>query len=54
MTTATRNVADAANAIGLTGDIRWAVFEPEAQVLLARIEPMTNHYEVRANTASDN
>jgi hypothetical protein len=54
MTTATRNMADAANAIGLTGDIRRAVFEPEAQVLLARIELMTNHYEVRANTASDN
>jgi len=31
-------------------DYRTPVFEPEAQALLARIEPMAHHYEVRANT----
>ena len=27
-----------------------AVFEPEARALLSRIEPLANHYEVRAAT----
>jgi heme-degrading monooxygenase HmoA len=31
-------------------DYRTAVFEPEAQALLARIEPLANHYEVRVAT----
>ena len=26
------------------------VFEPEARALLSRVEPIANHYEVRANT----
>jgi hypothetical protein len=26
------------------------VFEPEALLLLARVEPIARHYEVRANT----
>ena len=31
-------------------DYRTPVFEPEARALLARIEPIANHYEVRAAT----
>ncbi|HEX4002620.1 MAG TPA: hypothetical protein VHX36_08220 [Candidatus Acidoferrales bacterium] len=31
-------------------DYRTAVFEPEARALLSRIEPIADHYEVRANT----
>lgn len=27
-----------------------AVFEPEAKLLLSRVEPVANHYEVRAST----
>jgi hypothetical protein len=29
------------------------VFEPEARVLLSRIEPQAKHYEVRVNTLAD-
>ena len=29
-------------------DYGTAVFEPEARVLLSRIEPIANHYDVRA------
>ena len=29
-------------------DYKTAVFEPEARKLLSRIEPVANHYEVRA------
>lgn len=29
-------------------DYRTAVFEPEARKLLSRIEPLANHYQVRA------
>ena len=35
-------------------DYRTPVFEPEAKALLARFEPVANHYEVRANTRSGN
>jgi hypothetical protein len=31
-------------------DYRTPVFDPEAHVLLSRIEPTANHYEIRANT----
>jgi hypothetical protein len=31
-------------------DYTVPVFEPEAKVLLRRIEPVAKHYEVRANT----
>jgi len=31
-------------------DYNVAVFEPEARVLLARVEPIARHYEVRAST----
>jgi len=31
-------------------DYSSPVFEPEATRLLSRIEPVANHYEVRANT----
>jgi heme-degrading monooxygenase HmoA len=31
-------------------DYRTPVFEPEARALLARIEPVANHYEVRVAT----
>jgi heme-degrading monooxygenase HmoA len=27
-----------------------AVFEPEARALLAKVEPVAKHYEIRANT----
>lgn len=33
-------------------DYSVPVFEPEARRLLSKIEPIANHYEVRANTAS--
>jgi heme-degrading monooxygenase HmoA len=29
-------------------DYKTAIFEPEARKLLSRIEPVANHYEVRA------
>jgi len=32
-------------------DYSVAVFEPEARRLLAKIEPIATHYEVRVNTA---
>jgi hypothetical protein len=32
-------------------DYSTPVFEPEARGLLSRVEPIANHYEVRANTA---
>lgn len=32
-------------------DYATAVFEPEARLLLSRIETMAHHYEVRASTA---
>jgi hypothetical protein len=31
-------------------DYRTPVFEPEARALLARIEPIANHYEVRVDS----
>jgi heme-degrading monooxygenase HmoA len=31
-------------------DYAVAVFEPEAKALLSRVEPVANHYEVRADT----
>ncbi|HEX5228702.1 MAG TPA: antibiotic biosynthesis monooxygenase [Bryobacteraceae bacterium] len=31
-------------------DYKTAVFEPEAKILLSRIEPLANHYDVRAAT----
>jgi heme-degrading monooxygenase HmoA len=31
-------------------DFATPVFEPEARVLLSRIEPIAHHYEVRAST----
>lgn len=31
-------------------DYRTPVFDPEAHALLSRIEPIANHYEIRANT----
>lgn len=33
-------------------DYSVPVFEPEARRLLSKIEPIANHYEVRANTTS--
>ncbi len=33
-------------------DYEVAVFEPEAKKLLSRIEPIANHYEVRATQSS--
>lgn len=33
-------------------DYSTAVFEPEARLLLSRIEPVARHYDVRANTVS--
>jgi heme-degrading monooxygenase HmoA len=33
-------------------DYSIAVFEPEAERLLSRIEPIATHYEVRADTTS--
>ena len=32
-------------------DYSTPVFEPEARLLLSRIEPVAHHYEVRASTA---
>ena len=32
-------------------DYATPVFEPEARLLLSRIEPLAMHYEVRVNTA---
>jgi heme-degrading monooxygenase HmoA len=34
-------------------DYRTAVFEPEARALLARIETVANHYEVRVDTVRE-
>ena len=34
-------------------DYRTAVSEPEARALLARIEPVASHYEVRVNTMQE-
>jgi len=34
-------------------DYSTAVFEPEARLLLSRIEPIARHYEVRASTVDD-
>lgn len=31
-------------------DYSTPVFEPEARLLLSRVEPIARHYEVRANT----
>ncbi len=31
-------------------DYATPVFEPEAKALLARVEPVANHYQVRAHT----
>lgn len=31
-------------------DYAVAVFEPEARELLSKVEPLANHYEVRAST----
>jgi len=33
-------------------DYTIAIFEPEARLLLSRIETTAHHYEVRASTAS--
>jgi hypothetical protein len=41
------------NAVGFAGpDYTIAIFEPEARLLLSRIESTAHHYEVRASTAS--
>jgi hypothetical protein len=34
-------------------DYSVPVFEPEARVLLSRVEPIAHHYEVRAELSSD-
>jgi hypothetical protein len=33
-------------------DYATAVFEPEARLLLSRVEPIARHYDVRASTVS--
>lgn len=46
------NLFDSIEAVKrFTGpDYTVAVFEPEARMLLARIEPVARHYEVRVST----
>jgi hypothetical protein len=34
------------------GNYTAAVFEPEAKALLSRVEPIANHYEVRAHSVA--
>src|ERR1700722_5224037 len=34
-------------------DYSTAVFEPEARLLLSRVETIAHHYEVRVNTAAE-
>jgi len=47
------NLFDSVEAVRVFAgaDYSTPVFEPEARLLLSRIEPIAHHYEVRASTA---
>ena len=46
------NLFESIEAVRLFAGVDYAtpVFEPEARVLLSRVEPIARHYEVRAST----
>ena len=47
------NLFDSIEAVRAFAGPNYAtpVFEPEAQLLLSRVEPIARHYQVRVNTA---